>query len=87
VKKLHDNKIFVPNLLDKLFEAGARRDCPPAPAQSPKACYDKAELEASYGDPVIAASIFLFNKALDGTHPVLCVPKSLFLIESPRRSG
>lgn len=71
VKKLHDNKIFVPNLLKQLFTAEPCRDCPPAPAQSPQEHYHKAELEASYGDPVIAASIFLFNKSLERTCPVL----------------
>lgn len=71
VKKLHANKIFVPDLLDQLFEGDeARRHCPPAPAQSPKELYNKAELENSYGDPVIAASIFLFNKSLERTCPV-----------------
>lgn len=68
VKKLHANKIFVPNLLEQLFEAEPLRDRPSTPAQSPQEHYDKAELEAAYGDPVIAASIFLFNKALDRTY-------------------
>jgi hypothetical protein len=87
VKKLHANKIFVPNLLEQLFEAEPLCDRPSTPAQSPQEHYHKAELEAAYSDPVIAASIFLFNKALDRTYPSATCAKITQSNRTPRRSG